>query len=98
MGTDRTSTLLVMLGQCDCAQRAAVWDAALESFFATYTFVASAAAAESAVGDVVSRAVPPQSQHLSARQQEALKRILSLQGPGLLIFGRMLPACKRVCA
>ena len=93
MGAGRTSTLLTMLGKCGCAQRDAVLAAALASFFATYTFPASGTAADaegSAEGSGTSRAAPTQDHHVSPRQQEAIKRIMTLQELGLLVFGRML--------
>ena len=85
---ERTKALLAMAGKCECAQHGAVSAAALESFCATHTFTASGPTAE-AEGGATSRAAPSRDQHLSARQQEAVKRIIRLSEPGLLVFGRM---------
>ena len=88
MDAGRTSTLLTMLGKSTCAQRDAVLAAALTSFFATYTFPASGTATD-AEGGGTSRAAPTQDHHLSPRQQEAIRRIITLQELGLLVFGRI---------
>ena len=81
-------TFLAMAGKCECAQHGAISAAAMESFCATHTFTASGPTAE-AEGGATSRAAPTRDQHLSARQQEAVKRIIRVSEPGLLVFGRM---------